>query len=92
MEWTVFRRQMGCHLHYKVIDTPLVEALGDRQAFHDALISRTALKRIGQPEEVRNVIIFLLSDQASYVTSTVSTLHERRHVFQRTDLRDRSST
>lgn len=55
-----------------VIDTPLVESLGDSQSVHDALLSRTALKRIGQPEEVSNLISFLLSDQASYITSTVS--------------------
>ena len=33
--------------------------------------SQTMLKRLGQPEEIANVIAFLASDEASYVTGTV---------------------
>lgn len=54
-----------------VVDTALVQALGDAQAVNDRLISRTALKRIGQPEEIAKCMIFLLSDQASYVNASV---------------------
>ena len=32
---------------------------------------QTMLKRLGKPEEVANVIVFLASDEASYVTGTV---------------------
>ena len=32
---------------------------------------QTALKRLGQPEEIANVIAFLASDEASYITGSV---------------------
>ena len=37
----------------------------------DRFASQTMLKRLGQPEEIANVISFLASDEASYVTGTV---------------------
>jgi 3-oxoacyl-[acyl-carrier protein] reductase len=33
--------------------------------------SRTMLKRLGRPEEVVDVILFLVSDEASYLTSVI---------------------
>ncbi|KAF2494599.1 short-chain dehydrogenase/reductase SDR [Lophium mytilinum] len=53
-----------------VIDTPLAKALGSQEQIHDRLLSRTALKRIAQPEEVSKVILFLLSDAAGYITGS----------------------
>jgi len=53
-----------------VIDTPLAKALGSTEQIHDRLLSRTALKRIAQPEEVSRVILFLLSDAAGYITGS----------------------
>ncbi|KAF2802370.1 short-chain dehydrogenase/reductase SDR [Mytilinidion resinicola] len=53
-----------------VIDTPLAKALGSTQQINDRLLSRTALKRIAQPEEVSKVILFLLSDAAGYITGS----------------------
>lgn len=54
-----------------VIDTPLVKALGPADVVNDRLITRTALKRIAQPEEVSKVVLFLLSEASGYVTSSV---------------------
>lgn len=39
--------------------------------FLDKFASQTMLKRLGQPEEIANVISFLASDEASYITGTV---------------------
>lgn len=37
----------------------------------DKFASQTMLKRLGQPEEIANVITFLTSDESSYITGTV---------------------
>ena len=37
----------------------------------DRFASQTMLKRLGQPEEIANVIAFIASDEASYITGTV---------------------
>jgi 2-hydroxycyclohexanecarboxyl-CoA dehydrogenase len=55
------------------IETPLLNAaplmLGEvGERLKQAMVNQTALKRIGEPEEVAAAIAFLASDDASYVT------------------------
>ena len=50
------------------IDTPLLQ-----RSFADAdaearCANRIPLKRIGQPEDIANMVSFLVSDKASYIT------------------------
>jgi NAD(P)-dependent dehydrogenase (short-subunit alcohol dehydrogenase family) len=43
-------------------------------ALFDAMGSKTALQRVAEPEEVSKVILFLLSQEASYINAAVSAL------------------
>ncbi|WP_080875819.1 glucose 1-dehydrogenase [Oceanobacillus timonensis] len=50
-------------VHPGFIRTPMTEHL-----INDELVSAFPLKRAGEPEEVTNVVLFLASDESSYVT------------------------
>jgi 3-oxoacyl-[acyl-carrier protein] reductase len=51
------------------IDTPMTEMLSDK--VKQAMLAQIPLGRIGQPEDVAEVIAFLASDKASYITGQV---------------------
>lgn len=53
-------------VHPGLIATPMIAA--QDQAISDGVVAATPMGRIGQPGEVANVIAFLASDEASYVT------------------------
>ena len=50
------------------IDTPMVAAAQMPKEAMDAMLARVPMKRIGKPEEVSSAVVFLASDEASYVT------------------------
>ena len=51
------------------IDTPMSAALLDAPDVMKYYLERIALGRIGKPEEIAGAIAFMLSNDASYVTS-----------------------
>jgi len=50
------------------IDTPMNLPLKSDPKLLEKVISLIPLRRLGKPEEVANSVVFLLSDQASYIT------------------------
>jgi len=50
------------------IDTPMVSAAQMPEEAMKAMLARIPLKRIGKPEEVSAVVVFLASEESSYIT------------------------
>ena len=50
------------------IDTPMIHAAQIPKEAMDAMTARIPLKRVGRPEEVSSMVVFLASEEARYVT------------------------
>jgi 3-oxoacyl-[acyl-carrier protein] reductase len=48
------------------IETPMTESLSDK--VRENLASKILLKRLGRPEDVANLVAFLVSDEGNYIT------------------------
>ncbi len=52
-----------------LVDTPLFQSLDDE--VKERLVKTIPLKRVGTPEDIGNAVLYLSSDEASYVTGQV---------------------
>ena len=52
-----------------LIKTDMTDAIPDQ--IREGMISAVPLKRIGQPQDIGNIVGFLASDSASYITGQV---------------------
>lgn len=57
-----------------LIETHFAKALTENEPFRQSVIERSALKRLGRPEDIAGAATFLASDEAAYVTGTVLTI------------------
>lgn len=55
-------------IHPGVIETPMVTDTPEADAVLKAVAATAALRRIGQPNEVSNLVAFLASDDSSFIT------------------------
>ncbi|MDC0033669.1 SDR family oxidoreductase [Alphaproteobacteria bacterium] len=52
------------------VETPLLRGMISNPAAREALEARYAMKRVGQPEEIANAILFMTSKQSSFMTGS----------------------
>ena len=60
------------------ISTPMTDVLTDQQ--RSAMLTQIPLDRAGTPEDVANAVVFLASDQASYITGHVLDVNGGMHM------------
>lgn len=57
------------------VSTPLLEAIIEASSNSEeasrSIAERTLLKRLARPEEIANAILFMASDESSYMTGSV---------------------
>ena len=52
------------------IETPMVDPLKTDPKTMEGTLARIPLHRMGKPEEVSNLVLFLVSDDSSYMTGS----------------------
>jgi len=54
-----------------LIDTPMIRVAGAPDDLYDAVVRRTPVKRLGQPEDIAVAVLFLASEEAGFTTGQV---------------------
>lgn len=53
-----------------VIETPMIDPLKTDSKTIEGVLARVPMRRVGKPEEVSNLVLFLASDASSYMTGS----------------------
>lgn len=53
-----------------MIETPMIDPVKSDPKMMEALLARVPMHRVGKPEEVSNLVLFLASDESSYMTGS----------------------
>ncbi len=54
-----------------LVETRFAKALTDNEAIRSTIVNRTAVGRVGQPEDIAGAAVFLGSDESAYMTGHV---------------------
>ncbi|PIV12739.1 MAG: hypothetical protein COS47_00925 [Candidatus Nealsonbacteria bacterium CG03_land_8_20_14_0_80_36_12] len=53
-----------------MIETPMIDPITSDPKIMEAMLARVPMHRVGKPEEVSNLVLFLASDKSSYMTGS----------------------
>jgi len=52
------------------VETPMIDPLKTDPKMMEGTLARIPMRRVGKPEEVSNLVLFLASDASSYMTGS----------------------
>lgn len=67
VEWSKFGVRVNA-ISPAFVETPMVEKVLEDENWRNIILSHTPMGRVGKPEEIAEVILFLASERASYIT------------------------